>query len=561
MSDFEFDYTNVDYKGFKQMMIETLQEKIPEYTDTSETDAGIVILEALAKIMDILSYYQNAQANECYLVTAELRSSLLKWCKMLGYSPRSSIPAKYHQYFVIRQGSGEVTIPKGTVLRTKEKTSDSAVFFTTLEDLSIVADDSAKNSEYFVGMGKEEDGEEEFMVFSVDVAHGTLVDNEVIGVADGVTVNQKFTLDSSPVSLPDYDDDGYALMPFFPDGTASFEYPEGYDESRKFLLTVDGVYWNMKRSFIDSTALSRDYTVEVNQDSTVTIIFGDGVNGKIPSGEIAVSYRRGGGTGGNVGAKTITQLVSPIQGVVSTYNPDLPYCSGEDKETINEIKKNAPNSYRTKWGCFQEEDYADRLMSLFPQVLMAKSFSATLPPKSEKELDLCTIFDPDDIRLIDTILICVLPKESIVNEDGSYKKLEDFGSINDENYLDLKESMVAKLEERALLGTYCELVNFQPKNIKLDCTLLPKSGYDFDTLAEAVNDYLTECFAIGRIQAGQTLSLNEFEADIYDASQGIRAFRINSFSVDDIESDSLDITSYPWEIIQLEDVNIHSSRT
>lgn len=546
------------------MMIETLQELIPEYTDTSETDAGIVILEAVARVMDILSYYQNAQANECYLVTAELRSSLLKWCKMLGYNPRSSIPAKYHQYFVVRPGSGEVTIPKGTVLRTKEKTSDSAVFFTTLENLSIVADESAKDSEYFVGMGKEEDGEEEFYVFSVDIAHGTLVENEVIGVADGATANLKFTVNSSPVALPDYDEEGYALMPFFPDGTASFEYPEGYDESRSFLVTVDGVYWNMKRSFIDSTALSRDYTVEVNQDSTVNIIFGDGVNGRIPSGEIAVSYRKGGGTGGNVGAKTITQLVSPIQGVVSTYNPDLPYSSGEDKETISEIKRNAPNAYRTKWGCFQEEDYAERLLTLFPQILMAKSFSMTKNRSLSAHHDTTPGVEDSletEMYFHDTIAICVLLKEDIVKEDGTYKKLEDFGSINDEDHAELKETMLAKLEERALLGTYQELVDFKPKNINLDCTLLERDGYDIDTLIDSIKEYLTEYFSIGRIEAGQTVSLNELEADVYADFSSIRAFRINSFSVDGVmPSYSLDIPSEPWEIIQLDEVTIHSNK-
>ena len=39
------DYTTGDYKGFKLLMIDALQERLPDYTDTSETDAGMVILE------------------------------------------------------------------------------------------------------------------------------------------------------------------------------------------------------------------------------------------------------------------------------------------------------------------------------------------------------------------------------------------------------------------------------------------------------------------------------------------------------------------------------------
>ena len=58
------DYTNRDYEAYKEMLIQNLQEKMPEYTDTRETDAGIVILECLANGLDILSMYNDAVANE-----------------------------------------------------------------------------------------------------------------------------------------------------------------------------------------------------------------------------------------------------------------------------------------------------------------------------------------------------------------------------------------------------------------------------------------------------------------------------------------------------------------
>lgn len=60
------DYTNRDYESFRQMMINKLKELMPEYTDTSETDAGIVIIEALANGLDILSLYQDNLANDLF---------------------------------------------------------------------------------------------------------------------------------------------------------------------------------------------------------------------------------------------------------------------------------------------------------------------------------------------------------------------------------------------------------------------------------------------------------------------------------------------------------------
>ena len=42
-----FDYTTRDYEGFRTLMIDKLSEVMPEYTDTRQSDAGIVILEQL----------------------------------------------------------------------------------------------------------------------------------------------------------------------------------------------------------------------------------------------------------------------------------------------------------------------------------------------------------------------------------------------------------------------------------------------------------------------------------------------------------------------------------
>ena len=48
------DYTSRDYEAFRDLLITKLQEKMPEYTDTSETDAGIVIIEALIFVIYLL---------------------------------------------------------------------------------------------------------------------------------------------------------------------------------------------------------------------------------------------------------------------------------------------------------------------------------------------------------------------------------------------------------------------------------------------------------------------------------------------------------------------------
>ena len=123
------DYTSKDYESFRNDMISKLGIKMPEYTDTRQSDAGIVILELLAQGLDIISYYQDVIANEAFLVTEEQRSNALKWCQILGYTPKSSTPAEFTQVFVLSSvQSKDTIIPAGTVVKTLGSVTEPSPF-------------------------------------------------------------------------------------------------------------------------------------------------------------------------------------------------------------------------------------------------------------------------------------------------------------------------------------------------------------------------------------------------------------------------------------------------
>ena len=52
------DYLARDYNSFRQALIDLIPAKLPEWTDRSEADFGIVLIELFAYMADILSYYQ-----------------------------------------------------------------------------------------------------------------------------------------------------------------------------------------------------------------------------------------------------------------------------------------------------------------------------------------------------------------------------------------------------------------------------------------------------------------------------------------------------------------------
>ena len=57
------DYLTKDYEGFKQAMLGQIPVLLPNWTDRSESDFGVVLIELFAYVADILSYYQDRVAN------------------------------------------------------------------------------------------------------------------------------------------------------------------------------------------------------------------------------------------------------------------------------------------------------------------------------------------------------------------------------------------------------------------------------------------------------------------------------------------------------------------
>lgn len=335
------DYTSRDYEGIKRDMIAKLQEKIPEYTDTSETDAGIVILECFAMGIDIVSFYQDIQANETMLYTCEQRKNALNWCRLLGYSPQPSTPARVEQVFVLGSANeiANTVIPKGTVVKT-EASDDSQgyIYFTTEKDLTIPAGK--------FGDEKDDDGN---YLYKVSCIHGTQITNEVLGTSTGAK-NQVFPVMYFPVVTE----------------TIVVQVFEG----------DSWVTWERVNDFGKSVKTSRHYMVNILDSNQAEIQFGDGNTGMIPpvtTNGIRISYINGGGSSANVSANTITVLHTSNPLVASTFNPEPVYQKGQDKESLMSIKVNAPNYNRVKWGAMTITDFEDLIKALYPEVLYCKA--------------------------------------------------------------------------------------------------------------------------------------------------------------------------------------------
>lgn len=94
-------------------------------------DLGRGLLDAFALALHILWVYQEAWAEECFVATARLDSSVKRLLSLIGYQPSPGTAAIGYQHFRCKSGT-DATLPPGFAVRAKaEGELDEAVFETS----------------------------------------------------------------------------------------------------------------------------------------------------------------------------------------------------------------------------------------------------------------------------------------------------------------------------------------------------------------------------------------------------------------------------------------------
>jgi hypothetical protein len=79
------DYMAKDYASFRQALLDFVPTRLPAWTERSEADIGMMLLELLAYTADNLSYMQDRVGNEAFLDTATQRRSVAGHLQLIGY--------------------------------------------------------------------------------------------------------------------------------------------------------------------------------------------------------------------------------------------------------------------------------------------------------------------------------------------------------------------------------------------------------------------------------------------------------------------------------------------
>jgi len=301
------DRTSKDFSSLRRQLFLLTRSVFPAWTDTDATNFGNILVELFARSGDVLSFYQDRQANESRWTTAKLLKSMLAHSKLIDYTPPGATAALVTMTLTLSAAAtADVTLPAGSTVRTADVTSP--VVFELLDDAVIPAGDTS--------------------LFAV--AQNSLGRSDSFPSTE--LPDQRFRLTRSP-----YLTDSLAVVA----GNGTF-------------TQVD--------NFLDSTGTSKHFVVVLDQNDVATVVFGDGVLGAIPTGSIACTYKTWGGLVGPVEAGAVKRLdgsFTDANGVTVrlTVTNAAASTSGIARASVERIRVLAPLSLRTRNSAVCREDF------------------------------------------------------------------------------------------------------------------------------------------------------------------------------------------------------------
>ena len=312
LTDLDFDAIKTNLKTFLRS-----QDKFKDYD--FEGSSMSVLLDILAYNTHYNSYYLNMIANEMFLDTALVRSSVTSHAKLLNYTPKSATAPSATINLVISTNDVSLTLPKFT--RFKSEAVDGVNYTFVTKDINTV---------------------------NVVANTATFTNLEIV---QGEPISLAFTYSSlsnpkSTFVLPDSNIDTSTLI------------VEVQTSSTNATLET----FTLGDNVLNINDLSTVYFLQEGLNGQYEIYFGDNILGKkLTDGNIVrVSYIV---TGGTASTNANNFVLLDNIGISSTVNPISSASNGGEKESIDSIKYHAPKAYSAQGRAVTIEDYISILQN------------------------------------------------------------------------------------------------------------------------------------------------------------------------------------------------------
>ena len=322
MAQHRLDISELDFANIKQSL-QTFLSNQNEFKDYDFEGSSLnVLLDVLAYNTHYLAYNANFVANEMFMDTAQLRTSVSSLAKLVGYTPNSSRAPIADLKIVINDGTGSsITIPAGTKYT-------SVIDGLTYTFVSV----SDKVVQPFDGV---------YTCQSLNFYEGTYVSyNHTYDAGD---VDQRFLIPSDRVD------------------TTTVKV--AVQNSGSDITTAT---YAKATSITELDGTSKVYFLQEAEGGQYEIYFGDGVIGKeLNDGNIInISYVVTNKTEANGATEfTLAGTISGFTDITTTVNSSAQ--GGAEPESIDSIRRNTPHFYSSQDRAVTIDDYKAKVKQLY----------------------------------------------------------------------------------------------------------------------------------------------------------------------------------------------------
>tara|TARA_B100001094_G_scaffold63763_1_gene59722 strand:- start:14547 stop:16463 length:1917 start_codon:yes stop_codon:yes gene_type:complete len=332
------NFSNVDFDEIKQSIKDYLRSN-SNFTDYDFEGSNLsTIIDTLAYNSYISSYNANMVSNEVFLDSATLRENVVSIARNIGYLPRSRKSSRSNISFEVDlRGSGDtktsvvsVTLKAGAVALSGSTFNNSSFTFCIMEDITVPVDSTG------------------FAVFdNVDVYEGSFL-NQTYDVQSRLP-NQKYILPNTGI-----DTDSIRV---------SVKVNSNSTVSRKY---------SQYTSLINADKDTPLFFLRETEGERYELLFGDGIFGtKLQEpNQVVVQYLTCSGSSPN-GISNLTFIGriednngSPLASGVSGLTINESALGGDEIESVESIKKLAPNIYASQDRAVTSTDFE----SLVPRI-------------------------------------------------------------------------------------------------------------------------------------------------------------------------------------------------
>jgi len=402
------NYANLSYGELKQDIVSRMSQD-PRFSNFTESQLYSVLVEIFAATTDFTNYYIGRRAEESFLDSAKLRSSVIMLSKMLGYIIQRPIPATTSIQIKIKtKGVGAspvLTIPRGTVFSfnglnfilknsvTYTLSQTDINNFSTNPNYYILLEFSDKNNIGVLKPTEQLSDEDKNPIYLIQ---GDLITYE-LAPSDNDQLNTRYQTykisDKTFSNLFGSEDYGYDVSTGNIDVTSNFTrvgvsnsvVTAFANSSSQVDFNNSGEFYIDRRSFLNdatydglsarnSGSSSKYCVVRTTMDDSVEVLFADDNIGKIgPNSNnqyLYVKYLSTKGAAANQIGVAGKLIYSQATSFGSFNSSEVEFylrkniTGGSDIETIDSMKVNAPGIFYSLDRCVSSKDYVNFLKTL-----------------------------------------------------------------------------------------------------------------------------------------------------------------------------------------------------